>query len=76
MIPVGDQKETLTIEAEDKAGNKSLCRITINAKGTHLEGSADTSDPTSMGYITFLLLLVLSSGTMAVIILRRKHWIK
>lgn len=35
MISAGNQKETHTIEAEDKAGNKSLYTITINANETH-----------------------------------------
>ena len=97
MIFAGDQKETHAIEAEDKAGNKILYRITINANGTpcfsdreeikpgtseedgsgtKTESAVNTSDPTSMVFITFLRLLLLSSGTMAVMIMRRKLWMK
>ena len=97
VIPAGDRKETHTIEAEDKAGNKILYRITINANGTpcfsdreeikpgtskedgsgtNTESAVNTSDPTSMVFITFLRLLLLSSGTMAVMIMRRKLWMK
>ena len=49
MIFAGDQKETHAIEAEDKAGNISLCTITLNAKGTHIFSDWEEIKPAAYG---------------------------